>query len=149
MNSFKINGHTFLAFANHVNGSYNIDSFIYKWNGNKFVLFKPIPTHGATAWHPFVMCGQTYLGVANLRVNKEEFNTHSVVYQFSGETFVKYQEFPTQGAFDMTSFECKGHIYLVITNFRNNDKKKNINSTLYKWKARKWMSLKKLEEGDG
>ena len=135
MNSLKINGHTFLAFANYKNGrSHSIDSFIYKWDGNKFVLFKSIPTHGATAWHPFVMCGQTYLGVANLLVNKEEFNTHSVVYQFPGETFVKYQEFPTQGAFDMTSFKSKVHIYLVITNFQDGDEK-NINSTLYKWKA--------------
>ena len=66
--SFNINGDTFLAFADHYDESnYNIDSFIYKWDGSKFVLFQSIPTRGAFAWHPFVMCGQTFLGVANMK----------------------------------------------------------------------------------
>ena len=60
--SFNINSHTYLTFANHYSGSkYNIDSFIYKWDGNKFVLFQSIPTRGATAWFPFVISGHTYL----------------------------------------------------------------------------------------
>ena len=37
--SFSISGDTFVVFADYYNGSsYNIDSFIYKWNGNMFVL---------------------------------------------------------------------------------------------------------------
>ena len=42
---FNNNGDTFLAFTNYYNGSnFNIDSFIYKWEGIKFVLFQSIPT---------------------------------------------------------------------------------------------------------
>ena len=39
--SFRNNGETFLAFANSHKGNSNtdIDSFIYKWNGSRFVLF--------------------------------------------------------------------------------------------------------------
>ena len=131
--SVIINGHTFLAFANYYSGSsHNTDSFIYKWDGNKFVLFQSIPTRGALAWHPFVISGQTYLGVANHYGNSQKHNTHSVVYQASGAWFTKYQEFSTHGAFDMTSFQYKGHTYLAVANHRNGQKY-NINSDLYKW----------------
>ena len=130
--SFNINGHTFLAFANQYSGSrYNTDSFIYKWDGKKFVLFQSIPTHGAVDWHPFVINGQTYLGVSNLRGDGPKHNTQSVVYQASGAQFIKYQEIPTHRARSMTSFQYKGHTYLVVANQYN--QKYNINSVLYKW----------------
>ena len=133
VNAVNINGHTFLAFANLYSGSkYNTDSFIYRWNGNKFVLFQSIPTRGAIAWHPFLISGQTFLGVSNYRGDSQKFNTQSVVYQASGAQFIKYQEVPTQGAHDMTTFEYKGHTYLAVAN-RNNQKYRNINSALYKW----------------
>ena len=133
--SFNINGHTFLAFANHYSGrKYNTDSFIYRWDGNKFVLFQSIPTRGALAWHPFVISGQTYLGVANHHGDSQKHNTHSVVYQASGARFIKYQEFPTHGAHGMTTFEYKGRTYLAVANYYNGQiKKHNINSALYKW----------------
>ena len=132
MNSVNINDHTFLAFANYRNGSkYNIDSFIYKWDGNKFVLFQSIPTRGAVAGHPFVISGQTFLGVVNHYGDSQRRNTLLVVYQASGAQFIKYQEIPTHGARDMTTFEYKGHTYLAVANCYN--QKSNINSTLYKW----------------
>ena len=130
--SFNINGHTFLVFANHYSGSsYNTNSFIYKWNGNKFVLFQSISTRGALAWHPFAISGQTYLGVANYYDFSQKHNTQSVVYQASGARFIKYQEIPTHGARDMTSFEYKGHTYLAVANYYS--PKYNTNSALYKW----------------
>ena len=132
VNSVNVNGHTFLAFANSYSGSkHNTDSFIYKWDGNKFVLFQSIPTRGAKALDPFVISGQTFLGVANYYGDSQKYNTQSVVYQASGAQLIKYQEIPTQGARDMTTFEFKGHIYLAMANYYN--QKYNINSALYKW----------------
>ena len=130
--SFSVNGSTFLAFANHRSGSgqHNISSPIYKWNGSHFVLFQSIPTRGAAALHPFMMCSQTFLGVANY-FSDGSFNAMSVVYRVSQEQFIEYQEIPTQGAFGMTSFQYKGHTYLAVANRYSN--KWNINSTLYKW----------------
>ena len=131
--SFNVNGHTFLAFANQYSGNkFNIDSFIYKWNGNTFVLFQSMPTRGATAWCPFVINGLTYLGVANYYGVSQKYNTQSLVYQASGARFINYQELPTHGAHDMTSFEYKGHTYLAVANYHNGQKH-NINSALYKW----------------
>ena len=131
--SFNINGHTFLAFANFYSGSkYNSDSFIYKWNGNTFVLFQSIPGRGGIAWFPFVISGRTYLGLANHNGDGQGKSVKSVVYQAFGAQFIKYQEIPTHGAHDLTSFEYKGHTYLAVAN-SHNGQKHNINSALYKW----------------
>ena len=119
--SFYINDDVFLAIASQP------ESYINKWNGSQFVQFQTI-TYTSWAWalHPFVMCGQTFLGVA------DEFRTKTVLYRFSASgQFTKYQEFSTFGAIDMTSFEYKGHTYLAIANYGNNQR--NIESTVYKW----------------
>ena len=76
-----------------------------------FTLFQSIPTRGAWSWHAFVMCGQTYLGVAN-------YQGKPVVYRFSGSQFIIYQEIATLRATDLTSFEYKGQTYLVVANWR-------------------------------
>ena len=118
--SFYINDDVFLAIASQP------ESYINKWNGSQFVQFKTIHTSGARALHPFVMCGQTFLGVA------DQLRTKTVLYRFSASgQFTKYQELSTFGAIDMTSFEYKGHTYLVIANSGNSNQK-NIKSTMYK-----------------
>ena len=110
--SFNITDDTFLAFANYRSGEYmfNVDSSIYKWDGSKFTLFQLIPTHGAFTWHPFLICGETFLGVANWRDERTGHNTKSVVYQYAGQKFIKYQDISTYKASGMTSFEYKGHL---------------------------------------
>ena len=118
--SFYINDDLFLAIASQP------ASYINKWSESQFVQFKTILTSGARAMHPFVMGGQTFLGVA------DEFRTKTVLYRFSAlGQFTKYQELSTFGAIDMTSFEYKGHTYLAIANYGNNQR--NIESTVYKW----------------
>ena len=132
--SFSDNGSTFLAFANYRHGvQRNINSPIYKWNGSNFVLFQSIPPRGAASLHPFMMRGQRFLGVASFYDDDNKRNTMSVVYRVSQEQLIEYQEIPTQGAFDMTSFQYKGHTYLAVANRVTNSNKHNINSALYKW----------------
>ena len=132
MKSVNINGHTFLAFACYYSGSsYNTDSFIYKWDGTRFLLFQSTPTRGAFAWCPFEISGHTYLGLANHYDSSQKSNAQSAVYQAFGAKVVEYQEISTHGARDMTSFEYKGSTYLAVANYHN--QKYNINSALYKW----------------
>jgi len=137
--SFNISGHTFLAFANANSGtSTNTDSFIYKWDGGRFVLFQSIATRAPRSWHPFVISGQLYLVVANCydasQKDSQKHNTYSVVYQASGARFVKYQEFPTHGAFGVTSFVYNSQTYLAVANYNNSQSNRhNINSAVYKW----------------
>ena len=120
--SFYINDDVFLAIASQP------ESYINKWNGSQFVQFQTIPyTSGARALHPFVMCGQTFLGVA------DNLDTKKVLYRISAPgQFTKYQELSTFGAIDMTSFEYKGHTYLAIAN-SGNINQRNIKSTVFKW----------------
>ena len=119
--SFYINDDVFLAIASQP------VSYINKWSGRWFVQFKTILTSGARALHPFVMGGQTFLGVA------DQYRTKTVLYRFSAlGQFTKYQELSTFGAIDMTSFEYKGHTYLVIAN-SGNINQRNIKSTVFKW----------------
>ncbi|CAH3179868.1 unnamed protein product, partial [Porites lobata] len=124
--SFYINDDAFLATA-----SRPAQSFIHKWNGSQFVLNQTIPTYRARVLHPFVMCGQTFLGAAN-RGRVGTYHIKSVVYRFSQDQFTEYQNISTFGAIDMTSFEHKGYTYLAIANSGNKNQR-NINSTLYRW----------------
>ena len=118
--SFYINDDVFLVTASLP------ESYINKWNGSQFVQFKTILTSGARVLHPFVMCGQTFLGVAY------RYRTKTVLYRFAAlGQLTKCQELSNFGAIDMTSFEYKGHSYLGIANFGNNQR--NIKSTVYKW----------------
>ena len=116
---FYINDHAFLAI---VSTQTRIDghSFIYEWNGSKFVLFQSITTSGTWGSHSFVRCGQTFLGVT------DRYSTKSSLYRFSYGQFIKYQEISSSGAIDMTTFEYKGHAYLAVANSGDN-------STLYRW----------------
>ena len=131
--SFYINDHVFLAIATQATYT-NSPSFIYEWNGSQFVLSQSISTLGARAWYPFVICGQTFLGVANQHdIHDKRYNIKSVVYRASGYQFTVYQKISTFGTIDMTSFEYKGYTYLAIANSKNDEKQRNIDSTLYKW----------------
>ena len=135
---FKSNGDTFLAFANHHNGTtYNLESFIYKWNGSKFVLFQSIPTRGASALYPFVVCGQMFVTVVNYydqQKTVERYSTTSDVYQFTGGHFIKYREIPTLAATAVTAFEFKNQVYIAIVSYYSEiDNKYRINSKLFKW----------------
>ena len=121
MQSFYINSDKFFAFASSMPGeNFESGSLIYKWGGRRFAHFQSITTYISFSLHPFVMCGETYLGVSHLSKNSE-------VYKFSGSysLFIKYQEIFIQNVYSLTSFEHKSHTYLVFG--------KNSHSTLYKW----------------
>ena len=61
--SFQMNGQIFLAIANWIGDGRKPN--IFKWNRTQFVSFQSLFTIGAIAWHPFVMYGQTFLGLAD------------------------------------------------------------------------------------
>ena len=121
---FNINEQMFLALGS---GNGNPNSYFYKWERRRFILFQSISTHGS--WvpcvHSFVMCGQILLGFT------EWENGKATLYRFSLDKFTKYQEISTFGPADMTSFEYKGYTYLAIVNTGNSAQ--STKNTLYKW----------------
>ena len=102
---FYINDDVFLAIA--FQPGYTLTSGVEDGLSNVKLYILP---SGARALHPFVMCGQTFLGVA------DQYRTKTVLYRFSAPgQFIKYQELSTFGAIDMTSFEYKViHTWLLL-----------------------------------
>lgn len=106
--SFVINGDTYLAIANGNNDSTpNIDSFIYKFNGVSFVKYYAIPTNSAQDWESFVINGETYLVVANHNLGATP-EAESVIYKWNGTIFIELQRIPTVGAIQWESFLIGG-----------------------------------------
>ena len=121
---FNINEQVFLALGSQ---RVNTNSYIYKWEGSRFILFQSISTLSSiTCVRSFVMCGQMFLGFT------ERVNEKFTLYRFSLDKFTKYQEISTFGPNDMTLFEYKGYTYLAIANFGNSTQRSTKN-TLYKW----------------
>ena len=133
----QINGTVYLAIANFIqpgnNGNFDIDSFIYRWNGIKFVFHQSIPTHGAMGWDSITIEGRVFLVVANKYTKTgAHYNVKSAVYKMANNKFYLYQELPTTGAAYAHAFVHKGKQYLVVVNME--DKLNyNLDSQVYIW----------------
>lgn len=122
--------------ANCYNGTtYNVNSKLYKWNGNTFEFYQSLAAYGAMDWEAFSIEGAYYLAVANF-FNSEDsgYNTDSLIYKWDNTTsnFVPYQSIPTNGAFDWEYFTIGDDRFLAVANYRNKSTC-NINSRVYKW----------------
>ena len=121
---FYVNDHAFLVLAIY---GLQKESSIYKWDGIQFVVFQSIPARGARprGWNPFVICGQTFLAVAN------QTNSIFALYWFSQGKFTRFREISTVWASDMTSFQYRGHTYLAVASSGYYNQQ-NIKSMVYK-----------------
>ena len=52
---FSVGNKHFLAFAYYYDGTHQLDSTIYQWNGKLFDTFQKVPTNGATHFTYFKM----------------------------------------------------------------------------------------------
>lgn len=131
----KVKGQHFLVCANHYNSNFGyqfeINSFIFKWNGAQFVLFQNIKTYGATSVTSFQISGETYLAFANQRRTQMNYKIHTAVYKATGPGFSYYQGLlDTVGAFGVDGFVYHGQPYLAVVSYTNGMKYK-VNSLLY------------------
>ena len=141
--SLTINGDTYLAVANHYDGSSrNIDSKIYKWDGNSFVEFQSIPTNSAYDWVDFSINGRTFLVVANQH-DGTTYHRDSVIYEWNGTFFEEFQRIPTYGAHAWECIPVNNEIYLVVAN-NQNDTSSNINSVIYKWDGTSFVAMQQI-----
>ena len=130
---FEITNEQFLAISNHYDGSsYSINSFIYKWNSNKFEKIQEIATEGAVSSETFVISNETFIAFANHYNSQRWSSVQSAVFKWSGQQFVKLQSFQTYGARDVKSFSDNGSTFLAFANSRHG-RQHNISSSIYKW----------------
>ena len=131
---FEIKNEQFLAISNYYDGSsHSINSYIYKWNSNKFEKIQDIATDGALTAETFVISNETFIAFANHHTEQKRVLVQSAVFKWSGQQFVKLQSFQTYGALDVKSFSDNGSTFLAFANLRSGSGQHNINSPIYKW----------------
>lgn len=137
--TFTVAGERYLLVANHWTGAtYEIDSFLFKWNRTtkEFTKTHDIPTSGATGWKVFVEDDITYALVANHAVNggSTEANSELFIWNTGTETFDTKQQLPTVGAFGWETFVADGVRYFGHASHRNG-LDYSMKSKIYRWDA--------------
>ena len=94
---FSIADKHFLAVAYLWDGTYQLDSVVFQWNGQRFVVFQKLPTKGAAHFKFFTLNSEKYLTVANY-FDGSTRSIKSVIYKWNGVKFNKFQEIATEGA---------------------------------------------------
>ncbi|XP_061599449.1 thrombospondin-type laminin G domain and EAR repeat-containing protein-like [Cololabis saira] len=136
--AFTINGHTYLAVANHRQGNNNhtIDSVIYKWSKStkSFEVHQKLPTLGAYDWEFFTVGQYHFLVVANA-FDGVTTSVDSVIYVWVDGTFQIFQTVKTYCATDWEMFRIGSRVFLVVANGHrlhgNGSSQYTINSTIY------------------
>ena len=143
--SFVIDGNTYLAVANYFNGiTTNVDSVIYKWDGNTFIEFQSITTNGAIDWESFIIGDDIYLAVANYYGSgSTSHNVDSVIYKWDGSAFIEFQSIPTHGARDWASFTIDGTPYLALAN-EYDGVSYNIDSKIFRWNGSQFVEFQSI-----
>ena len=103
LEQFSIAGKHFVAVSYVYDGTYQLDSTVYQWNGKLFVDFQKISTYRETHLTHFKINGETYLVFVN-NYDGSTYSTKSVVYKWSSNKFIKFQEIPTEGVHGCTAF---------------------------------------------
>ena len=121
---FSIADKHFLAVANYYDGTRQLDSVIYQWNGkihkrgNHFIYF--------------TINGDKYLAVANYYDGSTR-SLKSVIYKWSSSKFNKFQEIATEGAVGCTAFVISNDTFIAFANHYNSQQKYSVQSTVFKW----------------
>ena len=141
---FSIADKHFLAVAHLWDGTYQLDSVVFQWNGQRFVVFQKLPTKGAAHFKFFTLNSEKYLTVANY-FDGSTRSIKSVIYKWNGVKFNKFQEIATEGAMGCTAFEINNVTYIAFTNHYNSQQKYSVQSTVFKWSGGHFVKLQSLQ----
>ena len=141
---FSIADKHFLAVANYYDGTHQLDSVIYQWNGKLFVVFQKLSTKGAAHFAFFTINGDNYLAVANY-YDGSTHSIKSVIYKWSSGKFNKFQEIATEGALGCTAFVINNDTFIAFANHYNSQQKYSVQSTVLKWSGGHFVKLQSLQ----
>ena len=133
-----------MAIANLYDGSYKLNSVIYKWSTNKFEEFQVISTNGASGFKFFTIEGDHYLAVAE-NYNGSTNSIDSAVSKWQQGRFVKYQNIPTDGTEACDSIVIANETFLVYANHYHSQKKYNTESNVYKWSGGRFLKFQSVQ----
>ncbi|MFE7123507.1 hypothetical protein [Streptomyces sp. NPDC057617] len=123
--AFELDGHHFLAYADHVR-----PSVLYRWDGERFEPYQELADRHGRAFAHFTVDGIAHLLVARLQ-------SPSQLLRWDGGKFAVHQTLPGPGAREFAVIHGHdGTLYVVRVNFvlgTPADPTTALNSELYRW----------------
>ena len=128
----------FLAVAYQRVGTHQLDSLVFQWNGQQFVVFQKLQTKGAA------LNREKYLTVANYH-DGGTYSTKSVIYLWNGVKFNKFQEIATKVARGCAAFGINNVTNIAFANYYNSQQKFSVLSTVFMWSGGHFVKLQSLQ----
>jgi hypothetical protein len=122
--SFQIDGHTFLAYADHVG-----DSLIFQWDGTGFTPFQSFAPKAGRCFRFFTIDGTHHVAFANIQGD-------SSLYRWDGKKFQVHQKLSGPSGREFCIARTENQFYLVQVNFIEGEPsapKTNLQSRIYRW----------------
>ncbi|KAJ5620148.1 hypothetical protein N7510_004132 [Penicillium lagena] len=121
---FVLDGHNFLAYADHVQ-----PSVILRWNGETFLHFQDLDGVGGRAFSFFTTTnGTAYLAFSRI-------SSSSLVYRWNGQSFHLHQTLDGEGGREFALIKTKDNSYLMHVKFITgtpHDPNPVLDATVYK-----------------
>ena len=134
---FMIADKHYIAIANRMDGSiFNLNSFVFQWNGHSFELCQNISTSGATSFNFFKIHSELFLAVTNSDDGSSS-RINSSIYKWEDNKFEELQEIRTHGALASTVLTIHNETFIVFANWYNSDSSRS--SHLMKWSGKKFV----------
>ena len=107
----------YLAVAN--GGSvfkYRLNSTVYQWNGQEFVVFQNVATRGAWKLLFFKIGIEPFLSVVNVyRENNQFYHVDSVIYKWRNNSFDEFQKLLKHGYYGASAaFVIKNETFIAV-----------------------------------
>lgn len=128
---FSITDKQFPAVAYHRDGTSQLDSVVFQWNGQQFVVFQKLLTKGDAHFKFFALNKEKYLTVANY-YDGSTYSTKSAIYKWNGVKFNKFREIAAEGAMGCTAFEMNNVTYITFANYYDYRQKHTVHSSVFK-----------------
>ena len=140
----------FLAVASIRSGSMpnfeaHLESVIYEWDGEKFVVLQRIPTFAAKDSTFFEIAGELFLGFAEGFVESPDdtdIDTSSHLYHFDGAEFKPFQSLPTKWGYCLQHFIINEKHFLAVADHLQA-------SSIYLWQEGKFTYFQDINSDPG
>ena len=117
MKYFTMADKHYLAVANSWNGfKYRLNSTIYQWNGQEFVVFQNVATRGARKLIFLKIGIEPFLSVVNVYHENDQFyHVDSVIYKWRNNSFDEFQKLLKNGHLGASAeFVIKNETFIAV-----------------------------------
>jgi hypothetical protein len=150
---FTIGDRSFLAVASIRTGAgpyeFAATSTIFEWQGGGFASFQEVPTFAAKQWKHWRIGDRHFLGLAQGVIvppgyagQGQAVNQDSVVYEWTGESFVEFQRIPARWAYNWHAFQAGGEFFVAHAEHAGP-------SVLYRWDGARLQPHQTLADQSG